>query len=225
MKIETERLLSIGRFARLTGLTVKALRHYDEIGLLRPWHVDSWTGYRWYEPGQVREAVAVRRLRALRMPLDEIAVLLGSDDPALREALAVHRARLEGEVVEARRIVAELDRLIEGEEKLVTEIAVELTLVDEPVGRFAVIPARVRVDDMFTHVPETIMHTRRWLDERGVPCIESPLAIFAGIGIDEWFDIEVGWPIADAEVVESDGVVVRELPATHGVEYMHEGGY
>jgi DNA-binding transcriptional MerR regulator len=46
MKVETERMLSIGRFARLTGLTVKALRHYDELGLLRPAHVDGWTGYR-----------------------------------------------------------------------------------------------------------------------------------------------------------------------------------
>jgi len=41
MKVETEGMLSIGRFARLSGLTVKALRHYDEVGLLRPARVDS----------------------------------------------------------------------------------------------------------------------------------------------------------------------------------------
>ncbi len=41
MKVETERLVSIGRFARLSGLTVKALRHYDELGVLEPAHVDS----------------------------------------------------------------------------------------------------------------------------------------------------------------------------------------
>ena len=39
-----ESLLPIGRFARLTGLTVKALRHYDEVGLLEPASVDSATG-------------------------------------------------------------------------------------------------------------------------------------------------------------------------------------
>ena len=44
----TEQLMSIGRFARLTGLTVKALRHYDEVGLLRPAAVDPGTGYRSY---------------------------------------------------------------------------------------------------------------------------------------------------------------------------------
>ena len=42
--------MQIGRFARLTGLTVKALRHYDEIGLLRPAGVDPESGYRSYEP-------------------------------------------------------------------------------------------------------------------------------------------------------------------------------
>lgn len=41
--LETQ-LMSIGRFARLTGLTVKALRHYDEVGLLRPAAVDAETG-------------------------------------------------------------------------------------------------------------------------------------------------------------------------------------
>ena len=48
----TEQLMPIGRFARLTGLTVKALRHYDEVGLLRPAAVDPDTGYRSYAPDQ-----------------------------------------------------------------------------------------------------------------------------------------------------------------------------
>src|SRR5215471_18941032 len=127
MKVETQMMLSIGRFARLTGLTVKALRHYDELGLLRPAHVDEWTGYRWYEPSQLRDAVAVRRLRALRVPLDEAAVLIRSDDDSLREALAVHRARLEGELGETTHILTELDALIEGKEQLVTDLTLDLT--------------------------------------------------------------------------------------------------
>ena len=44
--LETSELMTIGRFARITGLTVKALRHYDEVGLLRPAAVDPETGYR-----------------------------------------------------------------------------------------------------------------------------------------------------------------------------------
>jgi len=218
-------MLSIGRFARLTGLTVKALRHYGELGVLRPAHVDDWTGYRWYERSQVREAVAVRRLRALRVPLNEAAVLIRSDDDALREALAVHRARLESELVQTRHILTELDALIEGREQLVTDVTLDLPLVDEPAGRYAVAGKRVHVDEMTTYVPETITRVREWLDARSVPCIDPPLAIFLGPGIDEWLDVEVGWPIADADLEGSEGIVLREIPSTPAVEHVHRGNY
>jgi DNA polymerase III subunit beta len=79
MKVETGELLSIGRFARLTGLTVKTLRHYDAEGLLSPARVDEWTGYRYYAAGQARDAIAIRRLRELEPPLDEIAAVLHTD--------------------------------------------------------------------------------------------------------------------------------------------------
>jgi DNA-binding transcriptional MerR regulator len=225
MKVETRKMLSIGRFARLSGLTVKALRHYDEVGLLRPAHVDEWTGYRWYERSQVREGVAVRRLRELRVPLDEIAVLIRSDEQSLREALAVHRARLEGDLVVTRQILTELDRLIEGKEHLVTELALDLKLVDEPAGRYAVIRDRVRVDDMFTHVPETILRVCGWLEEHGVAPDGEPLSIFLGDGIDEWLDVEVGTAIGDATLEPADGVIVRELVATRAAEHLHRGPY
>jgi DNA-binding transcriptional MerR regulator len=47
-------LLSIGRFARLTGLSIGALRHYDEVGLLRPARTDPDSGYRLYREDQLR---------------------------------------------------------------------------------------------------------------------------------------------------------------------------
>src|SRR5215218_2466285 len=79
----TEQLMPIGRFARLTGLTVKALRHYDEVGLLRPAAVDPETGYRSYAPEQVRRAETIRKLRRLDLPLDDVITLLETDDPEL----------------------------------------------------------------------------------------------------------------------------------------------
>jgi len=60
-----ESLLPIGRFARLTGLTVKALRHYDEVGLLEPASVDPATGYRYYAARQCVRAEAIRRFTIL----------------------------------------------------------------------------------------------------------------------------------------------------------------
>jgi len=92
--------LTIGRFSRLSGLSVKALRHYDDVGLLEPARVDDSSGYRYYTLAQVRDAEAIRRLRGLDVPLDEVRGLLRADDATLREHLAVHRARLEGKAVE-----------------------------------------------------------------------------------------------------------------------------
>src|SRR5262245_62034308 len=99
MRVGNDELLSIGRFAQVTGLTAKALRHYDVLGLLRPAYVDDFSGYRWYSLEQARDAVAIRRLRSFELPLDEIAEVLLGDGALLRERLAVQRARLEGRAV------------------------------------------------------------------------------------------------------------------------------
>jgi DNA-binding transcriptional MerR regulator/predicted enzyme related to lactoylglutathione lyase len=93
-------LLSIGRFAAVTGLTVTALRHYDEVGLLAPAHVDPATGYRWYETAQAPRADVIRRLRAVDLPLDEVAAVVDAvvdavgDPDRVRALLDVHERRL-----------------------------------------------------------------------------------------------------------------------------------
>ena len=70
--------MSIGQFAKLTHLSVKALRHYHDTHVLAPAVVDPDTGYRYYEHSQAHRAHLVRRLRDADMPLAEIAELLGS---------------------------------------------------------------------------------------------------------------------------------------------------
>ena len=89
-------LLPIGQFARLAGLSVGALRHYDELDLLHPAEVDPFTGYRRYRREQVANAQIIGRLRELELPLDEIREVLAIDDPAARaRRLESHRARIE----------------------------------------------------------------------------------------------------------------------------------
>ncbi|WP_043626901.1 MerR family transcriptional regulator [Nonomuraea candida] len=66
------RLLTIGAFARAAGLSPKALRLYDELGLLRPAAVDGESGYRFYDPAQLERARLIVWLRRLDMPLARI---------------------------------------------------------------------------------------------------------------------------------------------------------
>lgn len=90
-------LLSIGAFALLGGLSINALRHYDDVGLLEPALVDPATGYRRYQPAQIRQARLICALRAIDLPVDAVREILA--DPEARRVRAVlqeHRADLLG---------------------------------------------------------------------------------------------------------------------------------
>jgi protein phosphatase len=77
VRTEWERqLLATGEFSRRSGLSLKALRIYDEIGLLKPVEVDPATGRRGYGPEQVRVARLAGMLRGAGMSLAEIGLLL-----------------------------------------------------------------------------------------------------------------------------------------------------
>jgi DNA-binding transcriptional MerR regulator len=107
-------LVSIGDFARMTLLSVKALRHYHDVGLLAPAAIDSDTGYRRYAVEQVPTAQAIRRLRELGMPIDEIRVVIRADDVVGRnDALTRHLRRMEAELAATRATVASLRRLLD----------------------------------------------------------------------------------------------------------------
>ncbi|MFL6218919.1 MAG: MerR family transcriptional regulator, partial [Actinomycetes bacterium] len=127
-------LLPIGRFAKATRLSVKALRHYDELGLLRPAWVDPSSGYRYYRPAQANQAEAIRILRSVDMPLEEIGALLadGGGEPVAGR-LARHRERLEARLAEHRRMLAFLERLLDREDVMPYEVTVK-ELPAQPVA-------------------------------------------------------------------------------------------
>lgn len=74
-------LMAIGAFARASRLSAKALRLYDELGLLPPAYVDPASGYRFYDPAQLEQARLVAWLRRLGMPLARIRVIAGLPRP------------------------------------------------------------------------------------------------------------------------------------------------
>ncbi|GAA2149873.1 MerR family transcriptional regulator [Glycomyces algeriensis] len=86
-------LLSIGEFSVKTGLSIPALRHYDEVDLLRPARVDPGTGYRRYRLDQTAQATLIRSLRSVDVPIDQIRTLLA--DQSGQDASVVLRAHRE----------------------------------------------------------------------------------------------------------------------------------
>ena len=71
--------LKIGEFSRICHVTVRTLRHYEEIGLLLPDYIDEWTNYRYYSLVQFQKMQAINRLKELGFSLEEIRDLFDDD--------------------------------------------------------------------------------------------------------------------------------------------------
>src|SRR5262249_9492178 len=137
-------LLTIGEFSRMTHLSVKALRHYHDTGVLEPAAVDPFTGYRSYDTGQVPAAQVIRRLRDLRMPLDSIRTVLRAGDVETRNReIAAHLARMERQLEQTRDSVAGLRALLSGPP---VRPAVELRSI--PAATVLAVSAAVSVGDL-----------------------------------------------------------------------------
>ncbi|MEV4756410.1 MerR family transcriptional regulator [Micromonospora sp. NPDC049559] len=110
---------SIGEMARASGLSVSALRFYDQAGVLVPAAVDPETGYRWYDPAQLGPARLVASLRRVGMPLAQITELLARwpDAPAVRRLLDAHLRRLEEGLADARRELSRVHGLLDQAEQ------------------------------------------------------------------------------------------------------------
>ena len=108
-----DNLIPIGRFSRVSRLSIEALRHYADVGLLSPAWVDPSSGYRYYTYTQATQAEVIRVLRSLDMPLDEIREVLAADDDVVAKVMERHCARLEAQLDHHSRMLAFLRRLIQ----------------------------------------------------------------------------------------------------------------
>lgn len=229
MVTATSELVPIGRFSRLTGLTVKALRHYGAIGLLEPAAVDPETGYRFYTLAQARDAVAVRRLRDLELPLDEIRTLVEADRPELRERLAAHRATLRARVAATERVLAELDTLIDGKEPLVSDPARDVVHFELDIRELPEQPVlgkreRVPAGELSAVIPRAIGEVHASLEDRGVRPVGPPITICPFPGPDDMVDVANTWPVAE-ELLAEGAFESWTLPAARVLWMRHRGPY
>lgn len=87
-------MLSIGTFAKITKVTTNALRYYDEIGLLKPSHVNDDNGYRYYDTSQLETMLLISKLKACHLSLEEISdILQYPDDSGLLSGLIKEKRR------------------------------------------------------------------------------------------------------------------------------------
>lgn len=117
MKVNNK--LKIKEFSLLCGVTVKTLRHYEKIGLLQPFDVDEWTGYRYYNVSQMQTMENIRRLKEMGFSLDEISEMFasGSLKPTL-QTLEKKIAESERELRKLQQRCTMLRNLVDSQNKI-----------------------------------------------------------------------------------------------------------
>ncbi|URJ61141.3 MerR family transcriptional regulator [Paenibacillus polymyxa] len=215
-------MFKIGTFAKMSGVTMKTLRHYDELGLLKPARVDKESGYRFYTAEQL---LTIRRIAGFKeqgLTLEMMRPLLsGPVSLALAErTLLKKREDLEQQIQEAQRQLAEIDERIvqiERHAAAVEEGTISLRSV-EPVlvaSIREILPQSqlcLLLDELKQYVrsqgeESDLNMTILW--HRRAECVEEPS------------DIEVAIPISK-EIPNSRRVKINQLPGIkEAVSYIH----
>ena len=116
-------LLRIGDFSKLSQATVKMLRHYDDIGLLKPAHIDPFTNYRYYTIEQLSRIHRIIALKELGISLEQIGIMLNNapSKEQIKGMLALQEAQIEQRMREEQARLAQVKfrlRMLDMEENM-----------------------------------------------------------------------------------------------------------
>lgn len=212
-----DELLTIGRFARLCRLSVKQLRHYDEMGLLAPIRVDAGSGYRYYASEQVRDALTIALLREIDLPLAVIAQALTAEPESRARILRAERDRLAERINRDQARLEMLGRLVEGGLP-----GYEVTMGSEPERRLAVMRATCTPAEIGEKVGECVGRLLPVLSRAGIVW-EPPLWGLYPLDVEERMEIAVGAQAPQGGVTL--GLEFEVLPGGPVAKTVHIGPY
>ena len=209
--------LTIGEFSKMTYLSVKALRHYHDVGLLEPAEIDPSTGYRHYTADQVATAQAIRRFRDLDMPLDQVRAVLQAPDLTTRnEAILDHLESMQQQLERTQHTVASLQALL-------TSASAPRPVSYRTLPATTVLAARATVafDDAAAWLDGVYAELHGSLDGAGV----TPAGPDGALYHDAFFTEGVGEVMAYVPVPAPTALETIELPATRVAAMVHEGPF
>ena len=222
-------MFKIGDFARLTRLSVKTLRYYDEIGLLPAAQTDRFTSYRYYTAAQLPRLNRILALRDLGLSLDQIGVLLTSDLPAteIQGMLRLKQAELQATVTETQTRLARVAARIvqieqEGTIMAAYEVIVKSVAAQRVAEKHGVIPNDAAITPTFNR-----------LFDDAIAYVLQHGGQFSGPAVAVWYemgDVMQNVPVAaamptDSPLPDGDGVTVHDLPAAQMACTVHHGAF
>src|SRR5512139_1135919 len=213
-------MFRIGDFSQLGQVSIRALRLYDEMGLLKPAQIDKFTGYRYYAIEQLPRLNRILALKDLGLSLEQIGDLLKRDLPAdqLRGMLMLKQAEIGQQMqlmqAQMRRVAARLDQ-IEREGK-----PPQYEMVIKSVEAQTIASCRRLVPDFAAMVDyrcEMYRTLYEWLNEQAIRPVEPELAIYHNVEYCKTdIDMELGTLIErpkPSAVLPPETMTIRELPA------------
>jgi DNA-binding transcriptional MerR regulator/effector-binding domain-containing protein len=223
-------MFKIGDFSRFTRVSVKMLRHYDHLGLLKPARIDPATNYRYYSADQLPRLNRLLALRDLGLSLEQIGPLLEagaaggpSSVEQIRGMLRLKQAELAQQVQEQQRrldaIQARL-RQIEREGQAATADVVVRRIAPQLMARLRLVVPDT--DETHLLFEEAERHAARYNARASAP----PVAVFYdGEYREEDVDMEVAIPLKHA-IPSTDRIQVGELPGGESMACLvHTGTY
>jgi DNA-binding transcriptional MerR regulator len=186
-------VLKIGEFARIGQISIKTLRHYDALGLLKPSRIDAESGYRFYEMGQLADVIRIQALKDCGFSLDEIARLLPTHDAAnigelLRQRIAVQQRFVEEEQARLQRMMARMQQLANSDIAPPYDVALKQTEPLTLVGLRRCVAGTEEIGPLAWKVVER-------LTEQGI-VISGPLIhLYYECPEEEGLDLFVGVPV------------------------------
>jgi len=171
-------LMPIGRFAKASRLSIKSLRNYDRSGLLPAAFVDPESGYRYYRLEQLAQAVRIRSLRMVDLPLDQIQEIM--DGAGIEQVLTSHLATLISRREDQDRKVNELMRLISGKElTMPNDLTVKtVTIKTVPATTMAAYRTETTYETVFTDIPAGFSRVLSFLGSHQEEPAGTPFTIF-----------------------------------------------
>ena len=177
MFMEGDKMFSIGEFSKMAKTTVKTLRHYDEIGLLAPAYVDTYSKYRFYTSNQLVIIHQIQSLRQIGLSLDEIQMIInGVDGVAILESRK--KAIKKCTVPEYCFIIYRDGEYKEKDIDIEFCEAVDQVKVDFDDIKFKKMPAVKAVSIMhkgdYAGLPKAYAYAFKWIEENGYQVLDNP---------------------------------------------------
>jgi effector-binding domain-containing protein len=221
-------LYKIGDFSRLCRITVRAIRYYDEIGLLKPVRVDQTTGYRYYSIEQLPTLNRIIMLKGIGLSLDDIKGLLNNGMSAdyIRQLLQVKRTEIQERVNQdsgrLKQVEVWLDR-INKEGTILTDINIQRKTVPalrviskREIGTYEETTAKLH--------GEIVWQINHPGNQETVKVTGPVMGLFYD---DEYkekdADIEVAIPISGEISINKVNIEVKTLPKCEVISAMHKG--